>query len=611
MHSKYILPILLQGVDKVLRKRIRRALIASGHLHKSLNVRKKKIKRGAPCRKGRRYVGCLNIGWFTIVAAAVSACSGGGDQAATASPPPPLPPPPIARFSDATDASGIEFTVGFSENAGDVRDIGYFSGGVAAADYDADGDTDLFIVRGDIGPNLLYRNDGNNRFTDVAASAGLANTRSMTENYRHSGPMFADMDGDGAPDLFIGGVQGDPSQLFKNNGDGTFTNVTAGSGIDSMTAAQTVSAAFGDYDLDGDLDLLLAHWGTPRSHQNPGDTEHLWRNESNASGIRFASVSIESGVSPSMINLPDPRAVPVDTDHTFAPAFVRLDDDLYPDIVMAADFNTSQIMMNNGDGTFRNVTDVDVITETNGMGSALGDYDNDGDIDWFVTSIYRAGGGAVPNGNRLYRNEGGAFTDVTDSAGVADGSWGWAASFLDLNNDGHLDIYHTNGWPFDLNGDFNTDTSRAFVADGNGFFTDQANTLGMLDSKQGRGVVCADFDSDGDVDIFLWSSDASNGASLFRNDTNDGNYLTVSLRGLPPNTAASGARVHATVGGITQMREISIGSNFVSQNDTTLHFGLAAAPQVDALQIEWPDGAQSDLGIVSANQQLLILHPGL
>ena len=543
---------------------------------------------------------------------AIGLISCGGSGGTDAGPPvPPLPPPPVAgpQFSEVTASSGMAFSVGFSEEPGGVFDIPFFAGGVASGDYDADGDIDLFVVRGDIGPNLLYRNDGGNVFEDVAPAAGVAFTKSSTENYRHSGPMFADMDGDGDLDLFLGGVQGDPCVVFANNGDGSFADVTSGSGIDGVSSEQNVSAAFGDYDLDGDLDLFVAHWGTPRAFQNPGDTEHLWRNESTAGQIRFVSVSIEAGLSPSIINLPDPRVAPSDTDDTFAPSFARIDDDLYPDIVVAADFNTSMVFINNTDGTFVNNTDVDVITETNGMGSALGDYDNDGDLDWFVTSIFRSEGATVPNGNRLYRNDGGAFADITGAAGVADSGWGWGACFLDLENDGDLDLYHTNGWQFEMNGNFDADTSRAFVSDGIGVFVNQANSLGLTDSDQGRGVVCADFDDDGDVDIFLWSSNNENGARLFRNDADDNNFLTVTLNGLPPNTQAAGARIEVTVGNTTQMREIVIGSNFVSQNPTAQTIGLGSAPQADSLVVEWPDGKNSDLGTVQANQRLVIDHP--
>jgi len=542
-----------------------------------------------------------------------ASCGGGGGNSSGNVPPPPPPPPPPTQFTGVTSSSGINFSVEFSKKPGDEFNIPYFAGGVASGDFDDDGDIDLFVVRGDIGPNLLYQNEGDNVFIEVAAAAGLAFTKSATENYRHSGPMFADMDGDGDLDLFLGGIQGDPCRIFANNGDGTFVDVTVGSGLDGIGAPQNVSAAFGDYDMDGDLDMLVAHWGTDRTGQDPGDTEHLWRNVSTPAQIRFESVSVEAGISPSIITLPDPY-VPehqIGIDYSFAPSFAHLNDDLYPDIVMSADVNLSMAFMNNGDGTFSNITDVEVIRDANGMGSTLGDYDNDGDLDWFVTSIYRDSNPLIENGNRLYRNDAGVFVDVTDTAGVINGGWGWAACFVDLNNDGNLDLYHTNGWQFDDIGDFTADTSRAFMSNGDGTFTNEAFSLGIADKDQGRGVVCADFDRDGDIDIFLWANEGNNAGSLYRNDTSDNNYLVVKLRGLPPNTAAAGARIRATVGNVTQMREVSIGSNFISQNPTEQHFGVGQAPQIDSLTIEWPDGLTSDLGIVQANQRIVVDHPGL
>lgn len=490
----------------------------------------------------------------------------------------------------------------------------------AAGDYDNDGDIDLFIVRGDIGPNLLYRNAGNLFFEEVADAAGVAFTRSATENYAHGGAMFADLDGDGFLDLFMGGLDGQPSRLFKNNGDGTFTDVTAGSGIDAMLAAHTLSAAFGDYDLDGDLDMFLAHWGTPHDYSAPGDTENLWRNDSDATGIRFVSVSVSAGISPSILTLPDIRATnSAEWDFTFAPAFARVNDDLYPDILSVADFNKSMYFVNNQDGTFSNATDTDVIIDGNGMGSAVGDYDNDGDLDWFVTSILCENGSGFDcdvlthYGNRLYRNDNGAFVDATGSVGVASGGWGWGACFVDFENDGDLDIYHTNGWPFadDFN-DFAFDASRAFVGDGTGLFEDKAAEMGLDDTEQGRGVICADFDNDGDVDILLLHRSRGIAATLWRNDASSNNYLGIKLNGAAPNTEAVGARISITYnGGKTQMREIAINSNFVSQNPTVQTFGLGSASQADQLIVEWPDGQTTVFADVQAGQRMSIDHPDL
>jgi hypothetical protein len=559
----------------------------------------------------------------TVVAALSAACGGSGGGGDTAAAPGP-PRAPAPQFVDATASSGIDYRTGYVnplDDSAPIWNLDVFvqeiaTGGAASGDYDGDGDVDLFITRGDAGPNLLYRNDGNLVFTDVAAAAGVAWTRSATESYRHAGPAFGDLDGDGDLDLFLGGLFGDPSLVFSNNGDGSFTDVTAGSGIDTLAARHSISAAFGDYDLDGDIDLLLAHWGSTVSDiNNPGDTEHLWRNDSDAAGIRFTSVSVAAGISPSIVTLSDPRAIRSAADATFSPSFARINGDAYADIVFAADFNRSQVFLNDQDGTFTNATDVSVIVDDNGMGSALGDYDGDGDLDWFVSSIFgdAANFPAPKIGNRLYRNDNGAFVDVTAQAQVADGGWGWGSCFMDFENDGDLDIYHTNGWSEPQGREFEADFSRAFVSNGAGVFAERSAELGLTDTKQGRGIVCADFDEDGDVDILQLFIGSSVDATLWRNDTAANNYLRVKLNGLPPNTEASGARIEISIGGERQMREIILGSNFVSQNPAVQVFGLGPATQADELTVEWPGIGVPDttLANVAAGQTVTIDHPGL
>jgi len=555
---------------------------------------------------------------FTLV----TACGGGGSGGNNSSGP---APPVQIPFADATAGSGINYVNGFVTGTSNQMIPRIAPSGVASGDYDRDGDIDLFIVRGDIGPNLLYRNLGNMVFEEVAAEAGLAFTKSATENFRHSGPMFADMDGDRDLDLFLGGLDGNPSLLFENNGDGTFSNVTAGSGIDQMMAIETISAAFGDYDLDGDLDLFASHWGTPRDFSAPGDTENLWRNDTDAAGIKFQSVSESANISPTILTLPDDLTTGTGKDFAFSPTFARINDDLYPDILSVADFNYSQYFINNQDGTFSNATDTDVIIDGNGMGSAVADYDNDGDLDWFVTSIKCR---VDPNsddpasecefgilsqiGNRLYNNRDGAFADVTDQAGVATGGWGWGACFIDFENDGDLDIYHTNGWPLtNVANDFEFDASRAFVSDGAGGFAERSVELGLVDTEQGRGVVCADFDNDGDVDILQLHRSANVAATLWRNSTDNNNFLSVKLNGAAPNTEAAGARITIAYSGIEQMREISIASNFVSQNPTVQSFGIGSAAQVDQVTIQWPDGRETVLTNIQAGQFITVDHPDL
>ncbi len=532
------------------------------------------------------------------------------------------------QFTNATDAFGILFLRGYAPTGVDSEfaqdaDVREFAGGVAAGDYNDDGWVDLFIVRGDIGPNLLYRNKGDGTFEDVAADAGLAYTKSATENYRNSGPGFADMDGDGYLDLFIGGLEGDPAKIYRNNGDGTFEDVTAGSGLEAMNARYTISSAFGDYDLDGDLDMFLAHWGTPREVGAQVNTENLWQNVTEGGVIRFADVSLASGISPSIID-DDPQesfGEPNRYDYTFSPTFARITNDRYPDLVIASDFRTSRYYTNDGDDTFTDTTNRDVIIDRNGMGSTLGDYDGDGDLDWFVSSIWTDPEIRTEKfftvGNRLYRNDGGEFADVTVEAGVRDGGWGWGSCFADFDNDGNLDLYHTNGWPhveqFTAYS-FDTDTSRLFMSDGEGVFTELSREAGIVDNERGHGIVCGDFDNDGDVDIFQMHRNEVNAGTLWRNDSSENNYLRVKLNGRAPNTAAAGARITLTVNGENQLREIMIGSNFTSQNPLVQVFGLGSNTQAN-VTVEWPpddqdpDGQTTMMPNVEANKLLTIAHP--
>ena len=559
---------------------------------------------------------------FAVVGCAVAAAGCGGSSGnGPANPPvsegttpPPAPPTGTVMFVDMTAASGISFTTGFLNPILNPEEGVILPSGAAAGDYDDDGDIDLFIVRGDDGPNLLYRNTGNLVFEEVAAEAGVAFTKSAVANYRHSSPAFADLDGDDDLDLLLPGLDGDPTLVFASNGDGTFTDVSSGSGLDRMRAEHSMSPALGDYDRDGDLDLMLGHWGLLWDMEGvPGDTEHLWRNDSDSAGIRFTSVSEASGIAPSIVVNRDPLVTNRRFDNTFTPTFARINDDALPDILVVADFNSTQVFINNGDGTFSNVTDYDVIIDGNGMGSAVGDFDGDGDLDWFVSSI-RAVGEDVPShlsrvGNRLYRNDNGTFVDVTAEAGVADGGWGWGSCFMDFENDGDLDIYHTNGWQdWDEFGPFTTDTSRAFVSNGDGTFTESAEELGLDDAEQGRGIVCADFDNDGDTDILQLHMHADNAATLWMNQATN-NWLSVRLRGDAPNTQAVGARIVATIAGEDYLREVTLGSNFASHNPTDQLFGLGAMTQVETLTVEWPDGERTVMQALAANRELVIDHP--
>ena len=500
------------------------------------------------------------------------------------------------QFANVTSQAGFNYSHGFILG-GAMSEPQLISGGVAAGDYDNDGWVDLYVVRGTIGPNLLFKNNGNGTFTEVGQSAGLDLSGIIS-----SGPTFADFSGDGFLDLFIGGVSPTNVSLFLNNGDGTFSNITTSAYQTGVSSNNTYSAAFGDYDLDNDLDLFMTHWGSGNAN---GSSEHLWRNNGDNT---FTDVSIAAGISATYQG---------NQDFTFTPNFADINNDGYPDILLSGDFGTSQVFVNQKDGTFVNTTDTNVITDENGMGSAVADYDNDGDLDWFVSSIYDPNMQAEANwgisGNRLYRNKGdGTFGDVTIQAGVEHGYWGWGSCFADFDNDGNLDLVHVNGFGFARGGpsfEFYEDPTRLFMSNGNGTFTEKALKLGLDDVGQGRGLVCFDYDRDGDIDLFIANNNQP--PKLFRNDGGNNNFLNVKLNGLPPNTEGVGARITITIGNKAQMRELSVGSNFVSQNPVLAHFGLGEAELINEVQIDWLDGETTVLQNVTSNQFLIVDYPNL
>jgi len=491
------------------------------------------------------------------------------------------------QFSEVSLEAGFDYSHGYEvSNSGSAHDRRTNSAGVAAGDYDLDGWVDLYVVRGTIGSNLLYRNLGNGSFEDVAESAGVNLT-----GQENSSATFADFDGDGWLDLIVTGMNGTQVTLFRNAGDGTFTDITDSSGITEMSLSYGVS--FADYDRDGDLDFWINHW------LFAAEGSYLWRNNGDGS---FTNVTNEAGI-------------PLDTTADFTTNFSDINNDGWLDLLVSGDYGSSQVFTSNQDGTFDLVTSP-VITDENGMGGAVGDYDNDGDLDWFVTSIYDFRTNIeFPwgiTGNRFYQNDGlGNFTDVTDETGTRIGYWGWGACFADFNNDGWLDLFHVNG--YSGGGDssiepFLNDPSQLFISDQAGGFLERSIELGIIDTGQGRGIVCFDYDRDGDIDIFITNNRQP--PALYRNDGgNNNNYLHIQLEGEDLNSEAVGARIYLTDNGITQMRELRAGSNYLSQNPVETYFGLGTQTSADEIRVVWPSGAEKVLENIDANQLLFITHP--
>ena len=534
-----------------------------------------------------------------VVALSLAACGGGGGGggAAPVVPPPDddpqdQPAPDIFRFTETGDTIGlpkVRVTLGPGATSAE-----WTTPGLAAADYDGDGDVDLYVVGGERQPSSLYQNQGDGTFVDVAPDVGVALV------HKGSGPTFADIDGDGDLDLFVGAAAGDPYFVLRND-NGSYVDVTVDSGI-VITKPHTLSATFSDYDRDGDLDLFLSHWSSFSSD----DTETLWRNKGDGT---FESYSVESGVSAALRarHQPFPPGANL-VDHSFTPNLSDIDGDGDPDLLMSGDFGSSEVMINNGDGTFSRASDGAVITDEFGMGGAVGDYDNDGDMDWFVSSIFGEdeAGGVQGTGNRLYRNDGqGVFENVTDAAGIADGAWGWGSCFADFDNDGFLDIFHVNGWFDPVFGD---DQIAFFHNNGDGTFTERAFELGLRDNGQGRGVACFDANRDGDIDI-AFTNNGEDHLFFYRNDLDNGNhYLGVSLVGQAGNPFGIGSRITVSAGAETYVREIVAGNNFVSQNPLEAHFGLGAATTVN-IEVRWPDGGLTNLSGVSADTMVEIVQP--
>lgn len=485
----------------------------------------------------------------------------------------------VPHFTNVGAAAGVDVPHGYATRI--PSSFQMVAGGVAAGDFDGDGRVDLFVVCGAAGPARLFRNRGDGTFEDVASRAGVAFLDSTA-----TGPLFFDADGDGWLDLFVGALPGGAPRLLRNVAGDHFQDVSAASGLTVMASAMGASA--GDYDGDGRLDLFVAHWESPR-----GDS-HLWRN---LGGMQFAPADSAAGLA---------TVWPLPIDLTFTGNFTHVNDDALIDLLVTSDFGTSRVLLQQPGGRFVDATGPE-ITDQNGMGAAIGDVDGDGRLDWFVSSVWDPDGVAEGNwgvtGSRLYRNRGnGGFTDVTDHAGVRRGYWGWGATFADFDDDGHLDLIHVNGFPRGAP-EFRADSTRLFVSNGDDTFTESAAAAGLVDTAQGRGVVAFDFDGDGDLDVFV----ANNGAraSLWRNDSPGVNgWLDVALHGHAPNPFGIGARVRVTAGGLTQVREVRAGTNYLSQDPAVAHFGLFGVHAVTKLRIDWPDGVVTQANDLAADRVL-------
>ncbi len=532
------------------------------------------------------------------------------------------------RFVDVTEESGLarrqwvvttatalecmfpRITAGAPMSARDC-DGQWATGGAAAADFDDDGWPDLYVTR--LGaPDLLYRNRGDGTFEDVAREVGLG-ACTFT-----NGVTWADLDNDDDQDLLVTSFGGARHLAYINEG-GCFTEDARARGlaleVSGIHGGQSV--AVGDYDLDGWLDVHVNEFiAAPLMTAGEPYGARLLRNL--GAGF-FVDETARAGVA---LPLDEPADRP--GAWAFASTFVDLDGDRHPELAVASDFGTARLFWNRGDGSFEDGTAAaGVAREHNAMGSTFGDFDGDGRLDWYVTSIANAPDPAclfeqcewLGTGNFLYRNNGDrTFTDQTSAAGVRDGGWAWGAVFLELDNDGALELITVNGWPgHDLYGGKTlTDTpSRLWRREG-GVYVELAHAAGLRDTGQGRAIVPLDYDRDGDLDLFI--TNHAGPPRLYRNELVSANHwLEVELEGARSNRDGRGAVVtlRATAGASPQVRQLGTRSQFLGEGELAAHFGLGpAGGRVHELRVYWPASDREQvLRDVEPDQRVVLVEP--
>lgn len=479
------------------------------------------------------------------------------------------------RFVEVGQAAGLtEVQWNASSNPCLSEALG---GGAAVGDVDGDGDLDLFLPRYYFA-DLLLLNRGDGTFEDAGADRGI-------DSYDASnGAVFFDADGDRDLDLYVTRIGASPNLLLINDGTGRFTEEAAarGAALDpGPTCALQFGTSAGDVDGDGDLDLLVAGWQDELSME---------------SGVYLRSALLRNDGAGRFVD--DTLPAGLGTLRDRAPLGLLLADrdrDGDPDLHLVSDWGRSGVFLNDGAGRFAETFDHGVFTDENGMGGDFADADGDGDLDWFVTSIWDPQPFCPPGwgctGNRLYVDRGdGVLLDGTDAAGVREGQWGWGAAFWDLDLDGVLDLALTGGYPA-LG--FWSEPGKMWRGRGDGTYADFGCRAGWIDRGQGRSLVPFDADRDGDLDLLV----VGNGEvpRLWRAEGAEGNgWLEVSLDQPGGNRLGIGAivRARATPTSPWQTRLLSANGLYLAGRPPEVHFGFGAhAGPIATVEVTWPDGA--------------------
>jgi hypothetical protein len=505
-------------------------------------------------------------------------------------------------FIEVTDEAGVP--------GGGIQSFVSGAGpGAAWGDYDNDGDLDLYVATD--GPNMLYRSNGDGTFTDVASQAGV---NGPCNSY---GVAWGDYDNDGDMDLYVvchSEDQGasvehqayEPNILYRNDGDGTFTNVAREAGVDHI--AHGAGATWVDYDSDGLLDLYVANFGIYGDFgEGWGDGNVLYRNMGDGT---FLDVTAQAGVRGHVGRVKYVWAGGdlMRSGMTFESLWFDYDNDGDPDFIECNDQGVSPLYRNNGDGTFSDVTEAaGLVILGSCMGIDAGDYDRDGDLDVYWTNYHE---------NFLWRNNGdGSFTEVAEQAGVADFMVGWATGFVDFDNDGFLDIYVTNGLigvsveDGGTGGKSRLEPNVLYRNNGDGTFSDVTAMAGFGDPGVGRGTAVGDYNNDGALDFYVVNADGTN--ILYRNEIGTrNNWLKLSFEGSESNRDGVGVRVQIYTDEWSQIAEVSGGSGYLGGNGKELVCGLGQLTEVSRIEVIWPGGAVQSFRNVAVNQTIVVREPG-
>ncbi|MBI1266664.1 MAG: hypothetical protein GC193_04435 [Cryomorphaceae bacterium] len=451
-------------------------------------------------------------------------------------------------FTNVADGLGIVAVV----NGGN-----FDMAGCSFADFNNDGFDDITFGLNGFAPKF-YLNQGDGTFQNV--------TIVMQSISNCKGIMWVDYDNDGDRDLYISNESG-ANRLLRNDGDFTFTNVSASSGL-MLNGSANYGASWGDYDLDGDLDVYICNYMFVDGPNTDAERNHLFRNDGND---LFTNVTSQAGFDPL-------------SELSFQPIWYDYDHDLYPDLFLTNDKQFQNRMFhNNGDGTFSEVSDdTGFGINVDSMSASFGDFNNDLILDFYTTNL--------PDGNVLLQgNSDFTYTDVTEQYGLLVNDFTWGAAWFDMDNDSDLDIYLAEAQA----GSFNSPNYlfRNLGPDFGYIFEDALDSLISPDITNAYSVASGDLDSDGNVDLIV-NNRAPNNAYVWKNNGNaNGNgYIKVGLEGTISNIDGIGSYITVWFDGNARVTYTMLGEQFLSQNSFTEHFGIGQNTVVDSVIVKWPSG---------------------